>query len=213
VPESRRYEEELPAPGDSHAADLWYGLDATFPAINFLQATAADCYPTVAHSLGERSYCTRLMDGIFQKFLIAHSVDEVVISARWTAARCRGLSATLLWLKDRHIAATVLGPVAIYDGPLPRLMIIGARKGKPNAADSHWIIRSGSWMHNWHRWRGMRARITSPCWICCAGKAPASRPTIRASDLSGRRTFHRRRIPHRGATLEGSRPVTAGLVA
>jgi peptidoglycan/LPS O-acetylase OafA/YrhL len=124
--------------GDSHAADLWYGLDATFPAINFLQATAADCYPTVAHSLGERSYCTRLMDGIFQKFLIAHSVDEVVISARWTAAEMPRLSATLLWLKDRHIAATVLGPVAIYDGPLPRLMIIGARKGKPNAADSHW---------------------------------------------------------------------------
>jgi peptidoglycan/LPS O-acetylase OafA/YrhL len=124
--------------GDSHAADLWYGLNAKFPEVNFLQATAADCYPTVAHGLGERSYCTRLMDGIFQTFLTEHPVDEVVISARWTAAEMPRLSATLLWLKDRHIAATVLGPVAIYDGPLPRLMIIGARKGRPDAVDGHW---------------------------------------------------------------------------
>jgi hypothetical protein len=124
--------------GDSHAADLWYGLDAGFPGINFLQATAADCYPTLQHGIGERSYCTRLIDGVLHAFLGAHHIDEIVISARWTEAELPMLLETLNWLRQQRIPVTLLGPVPVYDGPLPRLIIIGLRSGDPAAPDRHW---------------------------------------------------------------------------
>src|SRR5262249_21356921 len=31
--------------GDSHAAQLWYGLASTFKDVNFMQATASGCKP------------------------------------------------------------------------------------------------------------------------------------------------------------------------
>jgi peptidoglycan/LPS O-acetylase OafA/YrhL len=124
--------------GDSHAADLWYGLSSTYPAINFLQATSVDCYPTILHGLGERLHCTRLIDGVFHDFLATHHVDRVIISARWTAAELPRVAATLAWLKQKDIAVTLVGPAEIYDGPLPRLMIIGSRRGEMHFPDEHW---------------------------------------------------------------------------
>jgi peptidoglycan/LPS O-acetylase OafA/YrhL len=124
--------------GDSHAADLWYGLDAAYPDINFLQATAADCYPTLVHGLGERSYCTRLIDDVLHTFLAAHHVDGIVISARWTEDELPKLLETLTWLEQRGFPVTLFGPVPVYDGPLPRLIITGMRAGDPGSPDRHW---------------------------------------------------------------------------
>lgn len=124
--------------GDSHAADLWYGLKQTFPGINFMQAAAVDCYPILEHSLGERRYCTRLLDDVLKDFLPTHHVDEVILSARWTAAQVPSLTETLNWLKQLGIPVTLLGPVPVYDGPLPRLIIRSHRTGDPEAAERHW---------------------------------------------------------------------------
>jgi len=124
--------------GDSHAADLWYGMKETFPGINFLQATAVDCYPTITHGLQEAAHCSNLMDELLQRFILEHRVDQVVLSARWTQAELPRLLATLIWLDQKGVGVTLIGPVEVYDGPLPRLLIAGMRANDPEFSNRHW---------------------------------------------------------------------------
>jgi peptidoglycan/LPS O-acetylase OafA/YrhL len=124
--------------GDSHAADLWYGLNATYPTINFLQTTASNCFPTVDHNWGEWSRCTRLTDEILHNFLPAHHVDRVVIAARWRADLLPRVSATLLWFRQRGIPVTLVGPAVVYDTPLPRLILMATRKNDLALPNKHW---------------------------------------------------------------------------
>ena len=124
--------------GDSHSADLWYGLQATYSGINFLQANASDCFPTLEHALGEWAGCTRVTDEILHAFLANHHVDRVVIAARWRADLLPRVSATLRWFKQRGIAVTLIGPAVDYDAPLPRLILFATRKHDPRLPDRHW---------------------------------------------------------------------------
>src|SRR2546429_3843385 len=72
--------------GDSHAAQLWYGLSSVFRNTNFMQATAAGCKPALDQPLGADKRCSRLMRYVFQDYLASRAVDSVLIAARWDEA-------------------------------------------------------------------------------------------------------------------------------
>jgi peptidoglycan/LPS O-acetylase OafA/YrhL len=124
--------------GDSHAAELWAGLSATYPGINFLQATAADCFPVTRHRLGEASHCVHAMDNVVQSFVPTHKVDRVLLAARWKADYVPEISATLDWFRSRHVAVTLIGPTVEYDSPLPRLLLTADKTHDTGLPDAHW---------------------------------------------------------------------------
>ena len=124
--------------GDSHAAELWAGLRAAYPQLNFLQATAADCLPLITHSLGELPYCTRIMDRVIRDFIPSHKIDMVIIAARWKADHVDRIAATLDWFRERNIRVTLIGPTVVYDSPFPRLLLTAERANNPALPDAHW---------------------------------------------------------------------------
>jgi len=124
--------------GDSHTAELWSGLHTAYPEINFLQAAAANCFPVIDHALGEAGYCTRPIDELLHKFLPAHRIDMVVLSARWKTDYAGRIAATLDWFRARNIPVTLIGPTAVYDSAVPRLLLTADGTKDPGLLDQHW---------------------------------------------------------------------------
>ena len=124
--------------GDSHAAQLWWGLETVYPEVHFLQATASNCFPTVRHGFGESGPCIHLLDGVLSDFLVQHRVDRVIIAARWSQNQLSRIEETLASLEQRHIPVTLVGPAVVYDSPLPRLILDASRSHDLRELDEHW---------------------------------------------------------------------------
>ncbi|HEV2271648.1 MAG TPA: acyltransferase family protein [Steroidobacteraceae bacterium] len=129
--------------GDSHAWELAYGLRAEYPDINFLQATASDCFPALRHDWKEAQFCVHAMDAVLRDFLANHRVDGVIIAARWDSGCLPRIAQTLAWLHQRAIPVTLVGPTLVYDLPLPRLMLTSERTGQPALIEQH--LTRGLW--------------------------------------------------------------------
>jgi peptidoglycan/LPS O-acetylase OafA/YrhL len=123
--------------GDSHAAQLWYGLSATFKDINLMQATASGCKPTLDQSHSVEEKCSRLMEYIFTDFLPHHPVDSLIIAARWDADDLQALQETLAWAHQRRMEVVLLGPIVQYDSALPRLLALSIKSNDPAIPSMH----------------------------------------------------------------------------
>ena len=123
--------------GDSHAAELWSGLNSVYPEINFLQATAAGCIPVIRHRLGEAPHCVHAIDNILNEFLPRHRVDAVLMAARWKGDYLPQIAATLDWFKTQHIPVILFGPTVVYDSPLPRLLLTADRTNDAALIGAH----------------------------------------------------------------------------
>jgi SGNH domain (fused to AT3 domains) len=134
--------------GDSHAAHLWYGLHNTFPGINFLQATASGCEPSVRgkpiggpferlnqHLFGD--ICRPLMNYVFQDYLSKHHVDRVLIAARWEPEDLSRLDESVRTLKAQGLKVLLFGPIVQYDSDLPWLLVSSLRRGDPGLPFRH----------------------------------------------------------------------------
>ena len=109
--------------GDSHAAHLWFGLASAMPAVNIMQATASACRPAVMPiALLDTRACPRLMQFVFDDFLVNNKVDKVLLAASWKDEDIPLLAGTLDTLRSRGLDVTVLGPIVEYDSALPRLL-------------------------------------------------------------------------------------------
>ncbi|MDE7547953.1 acyltransferase family protein [Acetobacter fabarum] len=106
--------------GDSHAADRWYGLQQSYPDINFLQATAPSCEPVLGKNGGQ---CGALLHYIFEVFLPSHHLDGVILSANWLEHDFNGIVKTAQMLGQYTDRVIVLGPSPEYDQPLPLLLV------------------------------------------------------------------------------------------
>lgn len=124
--------------GDSHAAELWAGLSSVYPNINFLQATAADCFPVTRHRLGEAAHCVHAMDRIIQAFVPTHPIDRVLLAARWKSDYGPEIAATLDWFRSQHVPVTLIGPTVVYDSPLPRLLLTADQTRDAGLPNAHW---------------------------------------------------------------------------
>ncbi len=106
--------------GDSHAAHLWSGLHATWPGVNFLQATASGCTP-VLDAGGERR-CATMMREMFDHFIPERQLDAVILSALWSDADVEPLRRTLEALDREGQRAIVFGPLPRYNMPMALLL-------------------------------------------------------------------------------------------
>jgi hypothetical protein len=123
--------------GDSHAAQLWFGLSSVFKNINFMQATASGCKPTLEQPMGADQRCRQLMDYVLQDFLKDHPVDSVLIAARWDGSDMPRLQRTVQSLKNRGIKVILFGPMVQYDSALPRLLAISIQQNAPDIPSDH----------------------------------------------------------------------------
>lgn len=109
--------------GDSHAADLYAGLQAVLGGqhIKLQQATATGCKP-VLRDVGTDTTCALMTQFVFGNYLLTHPVDLVIISARWADEDVGPLLATIRELKARNQAVAIIGPMPEYVQALPRLL-------------------------------------------------------------------------------------------
>jgi peptidoglycan/LPS O-acetylase OafA/YrhL len=123
--------------GDSHAAQLWYGLSTRLENVNVLQATASGCKPTLDQPMLAAATCKRLMNYVYTDFLPNHHVDRLLIGARWQDQDLAPLSRALDWTKARGISVVVFGPMVQYDMALPRLLAFSIRESDLAIPDEH----------------------------------------------------------------------------
>ncbi len=113
--------------GDSHAAQLWFGLSSVFTDVNLMQATASGCKPTLDQSGSVEPKCSQLMEYIFSDYLKTHHVDTLIIAARWDSGDLTPLQHTLAWAHSQGMEVVLFGPIVQYDSALPRLLAMSIR--------------------------------------------------------------------------------------
>ena len=113
--------------GDSHAAQLWFGLSSVFTDVNLMQATASGCKPTLDQSRSVEPKCSQLMEYIFSDYLKTHHVDTLIIAARWDSGDLTPLQHTLAWAHSQGMEVVLFGPIVQYDSALPRLLAMSIR--------------------------------------------------------------------------------------
>jgi peptidoglycan/LPS O-acetylase OafA/YrhL len=125
--------------GDSHAAHLWPGLQTSYPAVNFLQATMAGCVPILGEK-SSRAACDEMMQYIFQRFLPHVHLDAIIISARWSSdALLPELVKTANAARSYADRVIIFGPIVEYDQALPRIMAraIALHRSEAESANLH----------------------------------------------------------------------------
>jgi peptidoglycan/LPS O-acetylase OafA/YrhL len=123
--------------GDSHAAALWYGVANTLGGTNVMQATAAGCKPTLQNVREASVACTRLMNYVFNDYLMTHHVDALLIAARWERTDLPRLSETITWANRHGFNVILFGPMVQYDSSLPRLLATSIKNNDPNIPYNH----------------------------------------------------------------------------
>jgi peptidoglycan/LPS O-acetylase OafA/YrhL len=123
--------------GDSHAAQLWFGLSSVFKDINFMQATASGCKPSLEQPIGADERCSHLMHYVIQDYLKTHPVESVLIAARWDSADLSRIQQTVSLLQQQGAKVILFGPVVQYDSALPRLLAISIQKNDPSLPAVH----------------------------------------------------------------------------
>jgi peptidoglycan/LPS O-acetylase OafA/YrhL len=127
--------------GDSHAAQLWYGLANAFPRVNFLEATSSGCEPTLKHKVFDLRRCTATMDYVFNEFLPKTHVDLVILAARWESDDMDYIGPTIEALKQQGINVVLFGPIIQYDSPLPRLLAVSLKNNNPSLPLRHELTK------------------------------------------------------------------------
>jgi peptidoglycan/LPS O-acetylase OafA/YrhL len=125
--------------GDSHAAQLWYGLSQLMDGVHILQATTAGCRPQFTQAKAGETSCSLMMDYVFKDYLASNRVDRLLIGARWVQRDLPGLEEVLKWAQSRDIPVTLFGPMIEYDQALPRILAASVESDDPQAAESHQI--------------------------------------------------------------------------
>jgi peptidoglycan/LPS O-acetylase OafA/YrhL len=126
--------------GDSHAAQLWYGLSNLLDDVHILQATTAGCKPQFTHAkAGRVTSCSLMMDYVFKDYLATNRVDRLLVGGRWVQRDLPGLEEVLKWAQSRDIPVTLFGPMIEYDEALPRILAAAVQNSDAQAAENHQI--------------------------------------------------------------------------
>jgi hypothetical protein len=130
--------------GDSHAAHLWFGLQAVFNRTNIMQATSTGCGPFVIrqqNAAGQHEECEQLMSFIYNDYLPHHHPDLIIVADRWGDFDCEaglaGLETTLDWLRQRQFAVLLAGPDHNWDVALPILVALALQRADPGLVERH----------------------------------------------------------------------------
>src|SRR5579872_434140 len=130
--------------GDSHAAHLWYGLQAVFKNTNVMQATSAICRPfpfkqekllNLENVDDYLASCNQLMDLIYNDYLAHHRPDLIVLAGSWNSDDEYSLTRTLDWLSERRFPVLLVGPAPNWDLPLPTLVALAEMRNDPGTVE------------------------------------------------------------------------------
>ena len=130
--------------GDSHAADLWYGLSHVATGADILQATAAGCPPTLEQPANARSACSDLMREMFQGFIPQHPDVSVILAGRWYPTDAPALAETVKSLRAEGRRVLVVGTRPEFTSALPRLLAMATQKNLPDLPSQHALDQSGT---------------------------------------------------------------------
>jgi peptidoglycan/LPS O-acetylase OafA/YrhL len=108
--------------GDSHAAHYWYGFAKEFPNINFMEAAASGCRPTIDQPISADASCAKLFRYIYGSYLSHGKIDGLIVAGRWEESDVARVKSLLVWTKRRGINVLLIGPIVEYRIPLPRLL-------------------------------------------------------------------------------------------
>jgi peptidoglycan/LPS O-acetylase OafA/YrhL len=125
--------------GDSHAANLRYGLENSFPEFHFYQATSSSCPPTLQQGNTKTAECKQFVDKVLNEFIPRYSVKTVLMNASWTSSDLQYLTGTIALLQQRGIEVIVLGPLPVYRSALPRLLATSIQNGDPGYAQRQFL--------------------------------------------------------------------------
>lgn len=95
--------------GDSHAAQLYYGLKTRFPAINFMLVSSFSCSPEFDLK-GATKLCTDTNDEILNHWLPRNRVDGLIVTARW---------------ENREHIDRMIGQLQRFDGLADNIALVG----------------------------------------------------------------------------------------
>lgn len=123
--------------GDSHAHMMWPGLAAVFVGRPLLEASASDCAPLVESARADSINCRRLLDYVFEDYLLHHRVGTVLLVARWRASDLQALGKTIEYARFHGVRVAVVGPNIQYDSPEPRVIALALRDGLPDEIRKH----------------------------------------------------------------------------
>lgn len=123
--------------GDSHAANLWFGLHQAYPEYHFLQATAATCKPLQVQTGPTYDRCDELTKRVYENFLPGRPVDAVVMMGNWKAGDVEPVAQAALRIRAMGIKVIWVGPLVQYDQELPRLLNLAAKRQDPSILDRH----------------------------------------------------------------------------
>jgi peptidoglycan/LPS O-acetylase OafA/YrhL len=119
--------------GDSFAARLWGGWQATLPGVNLMQATASGCVPLLHDDGAPR--CRRVVDYVYDTYLPTSHIDAVVLFARWGRGDVDKLADTVKFIRRFARDVIVLGPMPTYRDNLPRLLLRATLRKDPSLID------------------------------------------------------------------------------
>jgi hypothetical protein len=108
--------------GDSHAAHLWYGLDAVLSGVNVMQATSSGCRP-FAEEPEAFPRCRQVMDRVFGDPRALDGVDKLLIAAQWGEDDVANLARTLDWARAQGVEVVLFGPIVQYRSAVPRILV------------------------------------------------------------------------------------------
>jgi len=123
--------------GDSHAAQLYFGLSQTFPEIHFLQWTIHGCKPVPVFHYGENVDCFHAVNAFYGSYLAKSRLDGIVLAANWQNYDIPRLTAALAVLKQDSQHVVLIGPIMHYDQPLALLLAKEAETGDHSIAKQH----------------------------------------------------------------------------
>ena len=121
--------------GDSHAAALWPGLKLASADRNVQLASVWSC--RISLRATGSPVCDEAMRFIFEKYLPAHPDSELLLESQWYPGSMQGIVEILQWTRKHDVKATIFGPVAEYDAPLPRLLAYSIAWNRPELPQQH----------------------------------------------------------------------------
>ncbi|RVU04306.1 acyltransferase [Novosphingobium umbonatum] len=114
--------------GDSHAADLWTGLNQVFPDKHFMQATVAGCSWNV---YGVDRNCRELFDFFEKQWHPDQRIDGVILSFRWNPKLKDQIPRYVALARRLSGKVYYVGPSVEYNFSLPRVLVKSAMKNAP----------------------------------------------------------------------------------
>lgn len=108
--------------GDSHAAQLWPGVQAVFRELEVGQVNVAGCNLLPYKQQDVVPTCRAMAEYVYNKLLPSGRVDALIVGAQWHAEDLPHVPELLAYARARHMDVLLIGPNEAFPLSYPRLL-------------------------------------------------------------------------------------------